>query len=334
MPGGPVSVVIPTFNRANRLRRVLEGLAAQVGHDELEVIVVSDGSTDGTDELLRDASLPLPVIGVVQANAGPAAARNRGVEIATGDLLLFLDDDVLPSTSLVGTHVAAHGRLGEDAVVIGPMLDPPDHPMSPWVRWEQEMLAKQYAALARGDYEPTARQFYTGNASVRRCHVVDAGGFDTRFRRAEDVELAYRLARRGLRFHFEPAAVGYHYAERSFASWLGNAYEYGRNDVTFSRVPGQQWILGAVAEEFHDRHRWSRALTRACVERPHLRPPAERALRAAVSVTGHRTTAPLARASLSALYGIEYYRGVAEELGGREAFLATVRDARASASAA
>jgi GT2 family glycosyltransferase len=332
MPGEPVSIVIPTFNRVERLRRVLEGLAAQVGLDDLEVIVVSDGSTDGTDDLLRGSSLPLPVIGVTQPNAGPAAARNRGVEIATGDLVLFLDDDVLPAPSLVGTHVAAHERLGEDAVVIGPMLDPPDHRMSPWVRWEQEMLAKQYAAMARGDYEPTARQFYTGNASVRRHHVVAAGGFDTRFRRAEDVELAYRLARRGLRFHFEPAAVGYHYAERSFGSWLANAHAYGRNDVTFSREPGQAWILGAVADEFHDRHRWSRTLTTACIEHPRWRPSVERALRAGATVTGHRA-ASLTRGALSALYGIEYYRGVAEELGGAGAFLDTVRDARVPASA-
>lgn len=331
---GPVSVVIPTFNRLDRLRRVLEGLAAQDGADALEVIVVSDGSTDGTDEYVQGSSVPLPVVGVVQANAGPAVARNRGVELATGEVVLFIDDDVLPSPSLVRAHAAAHERLGGNAVVIGPMLDPPDHTMTPWVRWEQEMLAKQYAAMQRGDYEATARQFYTGNASIRRRHVVEAGGFDPRFRRAEDVELAYRLARRGLHFHFEPSAVGYHYAERSFDSWLANAYAYGRNDVTFSRMTGQSWILSAVAEEFHARHRWSQALTRVCVQHPRWCRPVERSLRGVVTVTAHRPTARLAPASLSALYGIEYYRGIADELGGAEVFLDTVDDARASASAA
>jgi len=68
--------------------------------------------------------------------------------------------------------------------------------MVPWVRWEQEMLMKQYKALLRKDWPATARQFYTGNASVRRSHIVAAGGFDEGFRRAEDVELAYRLDKR------------------------------------------------------------------------------------------------------------------------------------------
>ena len=66
------------------------------------------------------------------------------------------------------------------------------------------MLAKQYEAMDRGVYGATARQFYTGNASVARRHVIAAGGFDTSFRRAEDVELAYRLADRGPAVRLRP----------------------------------------------------------------------------------------------------------------------------------
>ena len=78
-----VSVVIPTFNRRDQLERTLAGLAAQTGLEhEFEVIVVSDGSTDGTDEWLRSGATPLPVSACYQSNAGPAAARNRGVAAA------------------------------------------------------------------------------------------------------------------------------------------------------------------------------------------------------------------------------------------------------------
>ncbi len=189
-----VSVVIPTFNRRQRLHRVLAGLAAQTFDGDVETVVVSDGSTDGTDAYLASGATPLPVVSATQENQGPAVARNHGVELATGDLVVFIDDDVVPDRGLISAHVAAHARLGDDVVVIGPMLDPPDHRMSMWIQWEQSMLAKQYTAMTRGDFEPTARQFYTGNASVLRRHVVDVGGFDSSFRRAEDVELAYRLA--------------------------------------------------------------------------------------------------------------------------------------------
>jgi GT2 family glycosyltransferase len=95
------------------------------------------------------------------------------------------------------------------------------------------MLVKQYDAMERGDWAATARQFYTANASLARRHVLDAGGFDERFRRAEDVELAYRLADRGLRFVFARDAVVVHHPDRSFRAWLDIAGAYGRNDVVF-----------------------------------------------------------------------------------------------------
>ena len=161
----------------------------------------SDGSTDGTDAFLDSLASPLAVTVEHQANAGPAAARNRGVDLATTPLVLFVDDDVIAQPELVAEHLASHGRAS-DLVVIGPMITPPDFRLQPWVAWEQAMLYKQYDALAAGRYEATHRQFYTGNASAPRARIVEVGGFDHRFRRAEDVELAYRLHMTGLKFEF------------------------------------------------------------------------------------------------------------------------------------
>ncbi len=168
--GSPlISVVVPTFNRLLRLKRVLAALADQtVPGDRYEVIVVSDGSTDGTDEYL--ASAPYPIVVAVQPNAGPAAARNRGAELARAELILFVDDDVIASRDLVEQHLASHSAVGgPELVVIGPMLNPPDFKMSSWIRWEQAMLYKQYGAMERGLFKPTFRQFYTGNASLPRA---------------------------------------------------------------------------------------------------------------------------------------------------------------------
>src|SRR5687768_17413192 len=152
------------------------------------------------------------------------------------------------------------------------MLTPPDFEaqMAPWVQWEQAMLVKQYEDMANGRWLPTARQFYTGNTSLARRHLLEAGGFDPTFRRAEDVELAYRLAAHGLRFVFNPQAIGHHYAERTFASWLAIPYAYGRNDVIFSRDKGQSWLLPTLLYEFRQRRPLIRALTRLCLDRPHL----------------------------------------------------------------
>jgi GT2 family glycosyltransferase len=315
------SVIIPTYNRVDRLRRVLDAFAAQtLGSTHFEVIVVSDGSTDGTDEFLRHAITPFRLVVIARPNAGPASARNAGVRRATGPLLLFIDDDVVPQPQLVEQHLVTHARAGAEAVVIGPMLTPPDHHPSAFVQWEQAMLYKQYDAMMQGRYEATHRQFYTGNASVGRDFFLATGGFDERFRRAEDVELAYRLHNSGATFIFDPRAVGFHYAERSFSSWIDNATAYGRNDVLFDRYHGQLNRLKAARWEFKGRHPVVRWLTQRCVGRPRLEHSVHLAGRAMASV-GHdlRLEAPMLMA-LSAVYNTAYYSGMANALGGRQEF--------------
>lgn len=315
-----VSVVIPTFNRRDRLHRVLRSLARQDTDRRFEVLVASDGSSDGTDEYLRSSEVPLDVVALSQTNQGPAAARNLGVEHATGELVVFVDDDVVAEPGLLRAHLAAHARRGDRTVVIGPMLNPPDHAMSPWIAWEQEMLAKQYRAMDRGDYTATARQFYTGNASLRLEHLRSVGGFDTAFRRAEDVELAFRLDDLGLEFHYEREAVGLHYAERSYEAWLRTAYDYGRNDIVFARDLGRDWIFGFIRDSFRWRHPIGRQLINRCVRSDSLRTRIVDTLERRIGGAGDGPGGRTQRYALSAIYGIEYHRGVADELGSLEAF--------------
>jgi GT2 family glycosyltransferase len=322
-----VTVIVPTYNRLGRLRQVLAGLEAQsFPRDRFDVVVVSDGSTDGTEAFLRDLASPLQVTPVLQANQGPAAARNAGVAEARGELLLFIDDDVVPDPQLIAEHVASH-EAAADRVVLGPMLTPADFRLAPWVQWEQEMLVKQYRAMEAGEWEPTARQFYTGNTSLARRHVVAAGGFDARFRRAEDVELAFRLARRGVRFLFNPRAVGHHYAERSFRSWIEIPYAYGRNDVIFARE-GQDWLLDAIRREFRERNRLVASLVRLCLGRGALSRAALAALKGAAELNARLGAAKLARFAHSAMFNLRYYQGVADELGGRRQFFRLAAGAR------
>ena len=323
-----VSVILPTYNRLARLRRVLAGLARQ-SHplEDVEVIIVSDGSTDGTDAYLaglngaRVDEAPPHVIPVFQPNGGVATARNAGLARAAGDLVLFIDDDVVPAPQLLAEHVATHAAQGQGVVVLGPMLTPPEFAMQPWVRWEQAMLVKQYDDMVAGHWAPTARQFYTGNTSLPRRYLVEAGGFDPAFRRAEDVELAYRLADRGLRFVFNPNAVGYHYAERSFRSWLQIPYLYGRNDVIFTRDKGQTWLLPTIWKEYAiHRHKLIRGMTRLCLDRPWLARPTIAGLRLAAAVGDRLGIEQAPRLAYSGIFNLRHYQGIADELGGRTAF--------------
>ena len=316
------SVVIPTHNRRQSLLRTLAALARQSGMPSFEVVVICDGCSDGSAAAVRRLFVPYRLRVIEQRQSGPAAARNAGVTAATEDVVVFIDDDVVPGPRFLAEHLGQHVDQ-PDLVVIGPLL-PPAGWGSPWVRWEMRTLVKQYALMQEGDFRPGPRQFYTGNASVRRRHLLRAGGFDRRFVRAEDVELAFRLRGLGLSFAFVPGAAAQHLADRSFDSWLLAARQYGRNDVVLGRDQGRDDLLRAIGREYHERHPLTRMSARLAISarlplrrvRPLVRLTATAAQRAGAS--------RLAHALCSLAFSYQYWRGVADELGGGEAALALV----------
>lgn len=310
-----VSVVMPTYNRLRRLQHVISALEQQqFPRDDYEVIIVSDGSSDGTDDYLKNLRSDMSVRSFFQQNQGPATARNRGVDEARGEYVVFIDDDVVAEPSLLAEHMRTHHAAARDIVVVGPLMSPEGFDMTPWVRWEQAMLMKQYRALEAGAWKPTPRQFYTGNASLRRSHIVAAGGFDKSYRRAEDVELAYRLAKRGLDFVFNLQAVGLHYAERSFRSWLEMARAYGRNDVIFARDRDQKWLLPVVESEFRERHFLIRSLIGTCRGRPRLTNATSQLMKVAAEGAALVGAKKIEQHAYSALFNLHYYSGLYDEL--------------------
>ena len=326
--GIDLTVVVPTYNREARLGRLLTCLDRQITSTgasrpgfTFEVVVVSDGSTDGTHALVDGFTGKYPLRLLVQDNAGPASARNAGILAAEGEVVMFLDDDVMPEPHCLEAHMSRH--LAEPAtVVVGPMLTPTDVELQPWIRWEQYQLEKQYARFESGEVLHP-RQFYTGNASVRRQALLDAGLFDTTLLRSEDIELAGRLELVGQSFTFAPNATAYHYAERSFESWAKVAYDYGKNDVLFANNQQQQ-DLQHIPRFFDERNPLQRALVRALVPRPSLRAAGQQILERAASLGNTLGAKDLNRQLLSGLYGLHYYQGVADGLGSAEAFMALI----------
>jgi len=308
-----LSIIIPTFNRRRRLALVLEALARQSAPGRFEVVVVDDGSSDGTAAELESRSFAYPITLIRQVNSGPAAARNRGVQAARGRIVLFIDDDLVPGPDLVGEHLRSHAEESGIAV-IGPLLSLPRY-RQPWVAWEQEKLEKQYAAIRRGDWKPSFRQFWTGNASVARQTLLEAGGFDTSYARAEDVELAARLALRGIHFRFNPKASGLHHAERSLASWSKMHRAYGRLEISIHGRFGRDNALDTLADNWVHLHAANRALVSFSLGRPRFTAAAERGLAAAILALSALRAGRPARIACSFLANILYWNGVAEALG-------------------
>jgi GT2 family glycosyltransferase len=310
-----VAVVVPTHQRRQSLRRVLEALARQSTPDGLfSVVVVCDGCTDGSAQMIRDSSFPFPLEVLEQWPAqGPAAARNAALARVTAPVVLFLDDDVIPDRNLVRIH-ASHHAAESDLVVIGPLVAP-SRPQQPWIRWESDTLRKQYDAMRAGAWSPTPRQFYTGNASVRREHVQGVGGFDVRFRRGEDVDLAFRLQKRSLRFVFDPAAAGTHIARRSFASWIGAATEYGRVEFAMGPVWGERGLVDVKVMEFRRRNPLVRGLVGFMLAHPRSGWIVATTIRAAGRTLAALDQWSLARGAYTTLFEAAYWRGVRDAGG-------------------
>lgn len=205
-----LSVVIPTFNRKPVLERTLPALLAQdFPAEQFELIYVLDGSTDGTAAMLR-AIKPASAFQVLeQPNRGPSAARNKGIQAARGELVLFLDDDILCPPSLFRHHSAAHAGL-DPLVVHGPIYVAPESPAT-LIRYITEA---QYEACYRHRDSAVGLPFpmmasSLVNSSMSRRMLLASGGFDEQTRSAEDLDLGLRLHKDGAQFSFLPAAVSY-----------------------------------------------------------------------------------------------------------------------------
>ena len=245
-----------------------------------------------------------------EQNGGPARGRNRGVEAAAADVVLFVDDDVVADTHLVQRHAAAHEHANGALAAIGPLRAPADWHPTPWNYWEAATLEFQYERMERGDYAPTWRQFFTGNASVSRTAFVEAGGFDESLRRGEDVELALRMSLRGCRFAFLPRAIGWHYARRTRASWLAIPRQYAEVDVLMDRLHPQLRWLNVVERELHQRHALTTAATRILSAGP-ARSIAVSASIAAAETMFRARGRRASNALLSLVYSLEYAHSLA-----------------------
>ena len=304
-----VSVIIPSYNRRERLRRLLSELERHRERgSSFEAVVAVDGSTDGTVDMLSALRSGFPLRVVTQPQRGPAAARNAAIAAARGDVLLFLDDDVAPQAGLFEQHFAFH-RAHRRAAAIGRMSAPPGARLPPWLEWEAALLERQYGRMRSGLHPIDWRAFYTANASVRREDVLAVGCFDERFTREEDVELAHRLAARGVSFHFLPEAVVHHDPDRTFEVWLNVAFDRGRKDVLLVREldPADR----SLPAEWHRQHRLNRMLARWSIGHADRTRLVVAALRRALGAPSPRAR----RLVCSALFNVKYWAGVAEASG-------------------
>lgn len=238
-----LSVVIPTKDRAAALARTLDALEAQeAGDASLDVVVVDNGSSDGTLEQVRtrEGGTGLPIRLLAQPEGGPAAARNAGVAAANGEVLLFLGDDTEPGDKgLLRAHLDLHAARPEPAYgVLGRITWTPRAPVTPFMRWlENGGPQFHYGDLAPGPVDGSS-YFYSSHASLKRSLFERVGGFDVRFPSAavEDTELGVRLTEAGLELDYHPELLVLHDHPTTPAQSLRRSAAVGRSAALYNRL--------------------------------------------------------------------------------------------------
>lgn len=213
-----VSIIIPTFNGSARIGSCLNALMSQVAGRNAEILVVNDGSTDDTARVVEN----YPGVRLIsQANSGPAAARNHGAEEARGEIILFTDDDCVPTPNWLDAMLESF----KDPEVVGAKGIYRTHQkglVARFVQIEYEDKYRLMAGLSSIDFIDTY------SAAFRRDRFLEMTGYDTSFpvACAEDIELSYRMSARGWKMKFVPDAIVYHTHPDSFWRYLKKKYKF------------------------------------------------------------------------------------------------------------
>jgi glycosyltransferase involved in cell wall biosynthesis len=331
-------VAIASYNRRERLLEVLGGLGAQsFPAERYEVVVVLDGSTDGSAEALSALEVPYRLRVIEQDNRGLAASRNRGGEEAGAPVVVFLDDDIVPEPAFLAEHADAHRDGGTDHVALG---------TCPPARSEGDLITlalrnwweDYYRRRGEPDHPWTYVDFGDGNVSIPRELLLRTGGWDEDFTRGgarrQDWEYGIRLLQAGVRFSHRAEARGLHHFDARLPTALRNRRAEGHSDVLLGRKhPHVRGHLNLARFVRTPRERWlSRRFFAFTYDHP------------AASERVVRSTLPLARgleraqlrdrwwSLVNKLLSHAYLLGVRDALPTQEAFqefVAPIEDGRA-----
>jgi glycosyltransferase involved in cell wall biosynthesis len=223
-----VSVVIPTLNRARVLAQTIDRLEAQtIPQDLYEIVVVDNSSTDDTPNVLTEkARLYSNLRSLIQAKPGAAPTRNAGLRQATGDIVLFIDNDILAEPDLIEKHLEYHS-IHANASVIGSVVTPWDHRTDPFLRYLHHRRIYNPYTITSGPIDFS--YYHTGNVSTPRATLLESGGFNEDFfiYGMEDIELGYRLQKLGSQMVYGDRARATHYYFPTYDEFIQRSEQAG-----------------------------------------------------------------------------------------------------------
>ena len=320
-----LSVIIAVYNRRDSVRALLAQLATQsLPATQFEVLLVDDGSVEPVAEVVTPAEYPFALTVLRQENAGPAAARHRGIVASRAPLVLSLDDDMRVGPAFLAAHLAAHEDAVTPRVVLG-RLRPPTGARLHLV--ERYQLAQLDRLAQRAATDPTVVRgghVYSGNVSFPRTLYDAVGGFDRTLRLSEDAELGIRFEAAGATIRLEDEAWAEHWSDHAaLERWIARSVAYGHADSAVSaRHPDDP---GANPWRFLDEvNPISRPLLRLAVRWPSAGRGLARLVLVLAQLFARLRIERVAMVATTLAYGLLYYVGVREAAGSR----VDARDAR------
>ena len=232
-----LSIVIPTMNRRELIARTLPTVLNQnLPPGEYEVVVVSDGSTDGTVDFIRSLKTPVQLRVIDGPHQGLAATRNAGIQAARSELVLLLDDDMVGEPTLVGRHIAAHST-DSSCIAVGSLQTSPESRTGLATDLVRASHQGYHDGLTRrGPDGSEYRLWLANNISAPRSLLLAHQGYDERFLYCEDHELAIRLWEAGVRLKFLPHATVYEvYSKTTDDMVTSDAPRLGAAEVKLTR---------------------------------------------------------------------------------------------------
>jgi glycosyltransferase involved in cell wall biosynthesis len=243
-----ISVVVPTYNRREIVSRSLQALfAQQLAPSRFEIVVVVDGSTDGTAEALRALKPKCGFRVIEQENRGPSAARNTGYRAAQADLVLFLDDDMICVPCLVEEHLIAQQGL-KKTLVYGTVSLSEESPASLGAECFNREIGSHYGRPDQtGGRDWLKSECIFSNASIPGKLLECVGGFDEAFRMREDLELGIRLFLAGADARYADRAVACQYYNKTTADLIKDAEIFAAGDLLIAERYSGRIVRGQVS---------------------------------------------------------------------------------------
>lgn len=226
-PETALSIIIPSFNGAHRISTALEALCSQSIHD-FETIVVIDGSTDQTKNVVEPFAKRLNLKIVSQDNKGRSGARNAGAALANSEILVFLDDDMRPERNWLEQHAQFH-NVQPNTVMVGRVQSDPQKSKTDFDHYlaNRNALWMDNCERTENPMQLDNLFFSSANCSTPKKLFNQMNGFDEKLRDAEDFDLGYRFLKAGVPVYFNNECIAWHDDFPNLEEYIHRQRQYG-----------------------------------------------------------------------------------------------------------